>query len=256
MDQHTGERRNAGGRFEMLSDVARELGSDAVLRDIRHLADRVAEGRFYVACLGQFKRGKSTLLNALVGREVLPVGVAPVTSALTVIAHGELPRAQVRHSSGETKTISFDEVAWYVSEESNPENQREVAAVEVFLPHELLASGLCLVDTPGLGSIFAGNTEVTQQFVPHVDAALVVLGADPPISGVELELVKDLSKQVSHLLFVLNKADRLNDRERAEGRAFTERTLSAHLPGRAVRLFEVGAMEALSGGASREWRRS
>jgi hypothetical protein len=70
----------------------------------------------------------------------------------------------------------------YVSEEHNPENSRGVAAVEVFVPAALLACGMCLVDTPAIGSVFAGNTAVTRAFVPHIDAALIVIGADPPIS--------------------------------------------------------------------------
>src|SRR5207244_12572453 len=77
----------------------------------------------------------------------------------------------------------FEDVPLYVTEEHNHENVKGVAVVEVFLPAPLLARGLCLVDTPGIGSTFAANSEVTRAFVPHIDAALVVLGADPPISG-------------------------------------------------------------------------
>jgi hypothetical protein len=71
-------------------------------------------------------------------------------------------------------------LAIYVSEEHNPANEKAVAAVEVFVPSPLLRSGMCLVDTPGLGSVSLANTEATRAFVPHIDAALVVLGADPP----------------------------------------------------------------------------
>jgi hypothetical protein len=68
-----------------------------------------------------------------------------------------------------------------------------VAAVEIFHPAHWLSKGVCLVDTPGLGSVFLGNTEETRAFVPHVDAALVVLGVDPPIGADELVLVEEVA---------------------------------------------------------------
>jgi hypothetical protein len=77
--------------------------------------------------------------------------------------------------------------------------------VEVFEPSVLLASGMCLVDTPGLGSVFAANTAATRELIPHIDAVIAVLGADPPISGEELELLAEVAHQTPYLLLVLNK---------------------------------------------------
>jgi len=65
---------------------------------------------------------------------------------------------------------------------------------------------MCFVDTPGLGSVFTGNTATTQAFIPHIDAALVVVGADPPIAGEELALVESIGTQVQDLILVINKA--------------------------------------------------
>lgn len=73
----------------------------------------------------------------------------------------------------------------------------------------LLASGMCLVDTPGLGSVFQHNTDETRAFVPHVDAALVVLGIDPPITADELGLVLEVSRQVDQLIFEISATERL-----------------------------------------------
>jgi hypothetical protein len=199
-----------------------------------------------VACVGQFKRGKSTLLNALVGQPVLPVGVVPVTAVVTVVRHGERLAARVRFAASGWQDVATGDLEQFVTEEQNPENRKGVAAVEVFVPSELLASGMCLVDTPGIGSVFVGNTEATRAFVPHVDAALVVLGADPPVSADELALVQEITKQCAEVLFVLNKADKL-----------TRRVLEdrAHLDG--PRLFDVSAAERLAGssGPVRGWSR-
>jgi hypothetical protein len=69
---------------------------------------------------------------------------------------------------------------------------------------------MCLVDTPGLGSVFAGNTAATQAFVPHIDAAIIVIGTDPPLSGEELELVKTVSHDVHERNFARRPNDSLN----------------------------------------------
>jgi GTP-binding protein EngB required for normal cell division len=197
------------------------------------------------ACLGQFKRGKSTLLNALVGDRALPTGVIPITTVPTVLRYGKTRRARVRYQGGSWTVIAPEELMQYVSEEHNPENVKGVTGVEVFLPSPLLAEGMCLVDTPGLGSVFAGNTAATRAFVPHVDAAIIVLGADPPIAGEELALVDEVGKQIRQFVVVLNKADRTSDAERQIAWLFTRQVLEKRL-GRSVGpIYEISAFERL-----------
>jgi len=114
---------------------------------------------------------------------------------------------------------------------------------------------MCLVDTPGIGSVFAGNTMTTREFVPHVDAAIVVLGPDPPISGEELSLVEEVSRHVENLFFVLNKADRLPADESNEAARFAERVLKERLGARASPLLMVSATERLLSGPTRDWEK-
>lgn len=239
-------------RLEDLRRLAEEARAPAVARDAQALLDRVHEGRFFVACLGQFKRGKSTVVNALVGEPILPSGVAPVTSVVTVVRFGER-RARVRLGPSEWLEVAAEDLGLFVAERENPENAKGVTAVEVFCPSPLLEHGLCLVDTPGIGSVFAGNTQETRAFVPHVDAAVVVLGGDPPISGEELALVDEVSKTVRDVVFLLNKADRLSPEELREARGFTESVLAARRGAPAL-LLEVSALERLEGrGPPRQW---
>ena len=241
-----------------LRDLARlacEAGAPRIASEATAVSERIAEGRFYVACVGQFKRGKSSLLNALAGSAVLPVGVLPVTSVATVLRWGERLGARVRFAGGSWRDIRPEVLAAYVAEENNSENKIGVEAVEVFVPSPLLSSGMCLVDTPGIGSVFAGNTMTTREFVPHVDAAIVVLGADPPISGEELALIEEVSRHVEDLFFVLNKADRLPADESNEAARFTEQVLKERLGERAAPLLMVSATERLLSGPTRDWEK-
>ncbi len=239
-----------------LAAIADEFGAEHTSSDARSVAERVAEGRFYVACVGQFKRGKSTLINALIGASVLPAGVVPVTTIPTVIRHGDHRRARIRFQTRGWSDVPLDTLAEYVSEDKNPENAKAVKGVEVFFPSSLLASGMCFVDTPGLGSVFAGNTAATHDFIPHIDAAIIVIGADPPISGEELAIVETVAKQVSNLLFVLNKADRVNPDELATATAFARRVLEKRLNRPVPMIFETSAVEQIEKrGSGRDWNK-
>ncbi len=237
-----------------IADLASRLGAAALAAEAGSLADRLAAGRLYLACVGQFKRGKSTLLNTLIGEAVLPVGVRPVTSIVTTVRYGGARRAVVAFLDGRTQEVPFGALERYVTEEGNPDNTRRVAAAEVFVPAPILGGGLCLVDTPGIGSVFSGNTAVTRRFVPHLDAALVVLGADPPISGDELALVSDILRETDALIFLLAKADRSSDAELAEARAFTERVIARRLDRAPDATLVVSAAErAGEGRPTRDW---
>jgi GTP-binding protein EngB required for normal cell division len=243
----------AEGDLRTIIEVAGQLGAEGIANEAVELQQRLSEGRFYVACVGQFKRGKSTLLNALIGQSVLPVGVVPVTSVITVLRYGERLNARVRFGSGDWQDIEPTAISAFVSEAENPENQKGVSGVEVFVHCNLLRSGMCLVDTPGLGSVFAGNTEATREFVPHIDAAMVVLGADPPLSGVELDLVEETAKHIHRLVLVLSKTDKLSEEERREGRLFAESVLRRRLGREVGPILEVSAVERVKDGPTRDW---
>ena len=237
-----------------LADLAEEFDAEQVAADSRSVAERVSEGRFYVACIGQFKRGKSSVLNALVGNSVLPTGVVPVTTVPTIVRYGPHAAARVRFESGGWTDIPVKTVDEYVSEEKNPENAKHVAGLEIFVPSPLLATGMCFVDTPGLGSVFTGNTAATQAFIPHIDAVLVVIGADPPLAGEELVLVEAVARHVQDLIITVNKADRTTDAERAAAVAFARRQLEKRLQHSVGPLFEVSAAEQLGHrGTGRDW---
>jgi GTP-binding protein EngB required for normal cell division len=247
---------DGASRLLRLGRLAQELGAEPVAEEARELAARVSEGRFYVACVGQFKRGKSTLLNALVGHEVVPTGFVPVTAVPTVIRFGDKPHARVRMRDGAWRDVAMTDLKEYVTEELNAENKKAVDGAEVFVPSPLLSSGMCFVDTPGLGSVFTGNTATTQAFIPHIDAALVVVGADPPIAGEELALVEEVGKQVQDLILVINKADRTTDPERAAAVKFTREILEKRLHRPMGEVFEVSAAERMeSRGPLRDWEK-
>ena len=128
--------------------------------------------------------------------------------------------------------------------------------MEVFLPSPLLAGGMCLVDTPGIGSVFSGNTETTKDFIPQIDAAILVVGADPPISGEELALIEAVAVNVDEILIVLNKIDRVSTAERQQASAFATKVIEARLKRPIGQIYEVSALNRLNNSADADdWDR-
>jgi len=232
----------------LMAAIARDLGAAQIAADAERTATRVAERRFHVACVGQFKRGKSTLINALTGRPILPWGVVPVTNVVTLVRHGPETAASVRLIDGSEMVVPPESIGDYVSEERNAGNRKGVAVVEVRADVPLLASGMCLVDTPGLGSIFGEGSAVTRGFVPQIDVALLVTGADPPLSGEELALAGAIGEETAHCIAVLNKADRIPAADAALAAEFARDALNDRLK-RPIDLFVVSATER-----SGDWR--
>jgi hypothetical protein len=173
-----------------------------------------------------------------------------------VIRFGDQLHARARLHDGSWQDVAISDLKEYVTEELNPENKKGVDGAEVFVPSPLLSSGMCFVDTPGLGSIFTGNTATTQAFIPHIDAALVVVGADPPIAGEELALVESIGTQIQDLILVINKADRTTDPERAAAAQFTRNILEKRLHRPMGEVFEVSAADRMDNrGPLRDWEK-
>jgi len=201
--------------IDELVALAGESLSPAVVEHLREGAARVGQARFNLVVLGEFKRGKSTLINALLGREVLPTGVVPLTSAITLLRHGSSERLIVRYEDGREEAHGIAELGRFVTERENPHNRLGVDSTTVETPSELLEGGLQLVDTPGIGSVHAHNTAVAWEFMPRIDAALCVLTADQPFTAAERELLLAVAERVPRLLVAVNKIDHLGQDERA-----------------------------------------
>jgi GTPase SAR1 family protein len=232
------------------------------------LVSRLDEGRFHLAILGQFKRGKSTFVNALLGEGLLPAAIVPLTALPTFLRGGARREATVffeddrppetLRAEGAREISQF--IGRYVAETENPRNRLGVERVEIADPAPLLRQGLVLIDTPGIGSTFTHNTEVTLNFLPQCDAAIFVVSADPPITQVELSFLKEVSGKVERLLFVLNKADYLAPDDVEIAVAFLRRVLkeSKVVSGDPVlhAVSSLWALESRAAGDAALWQRS
>ena len=107
--------------------------------NLQRLVDKLRTNRFNLVVLGAFKRGKSTLINALLGEAVLPTAIVPLTSVVTIIGYGEQLDIRVHFQNGQTRQIAQKELVDYITEKGNPKNQKGVREVEIAYPSRLPA---------------------------------------------------------------------------------------------------------------------
>jgi Dynamin family len=162
---------NAESALASALDQLAALGTDQDREQIAALRDRLDAARLRVLVAGEAERGKSTLINALLGRSVLPAGVIPLTAVATTVRYGDDPRAEVRFADGHDEKQPLTALPDLVAERGNPGNKRRVAAVTVYLDAPVLAGGVELVDTPGAGSVFAWDTAAAHEALETMDAA-------------------------------------------------------------------------------------
>jgi len=182
-----------------------------------------------VAILGQFKAGKSSFINSLIGRQLLPVGVIPVTTVITRIRYGPRERAVVLHYDGSTEEIPLESIEEYTSESKNPGNEKDVDLVDIELSSLDGYAGLRFVDTPGLGSVFKYHVETSKNWLPEVGAALLAISADRPLSDNDLALIRELMQYTPRIVLLLTKADLLSAEQQEEVLGFFADTLKREL---------------------------
>jgi GTPase SAR1 family protein/uncharacterized protein YukE len=251
-----GDSNTLDGLFVRASKWSETFGLNEfpAVRRLAELHRRLSLDRFHLAVLGQFKRGKSTFLNALLGEDVLPTAVLPVTAIPIFISHGVSPRLRIAYSDGRpveeiTAELGEDlrarlfEVA---TEEANPQNRLGVSRIELFHPARILGFGTVLIDTPGVGSTHRHNSAATLAFLAECDAAIFVLSADPPITQAEIEFLAEVRQHAQRLVFVLNKADYLSDPERKAALGFLRKVLLQEARiGAEAPIFPLSARRAL-----------
>lgn len=182
-----------------------------------------------VAILGQFKAGKSSFINSLTGRDILPVGVIPVTTVVTRLCYGERERATVAFLDGTRTEVGLDALGEYISEAQNPSNEKQVSMVDIELPSLSRYPGLRLVDTPGLGSVFTYHKEASENWIPEVGAAILAISADRPLSENDLDLIEDLSHHTPRIVILLTKVDLLTPDQQTEVEQFFRKILKKKL---------------------------
>ena len=205
--------------------VVAETHKAAVAYDRADLAGRVDRQRarlqdpsFHILVVGEFKQGKSSLVNALLNATICPVDDDIATAVPTSVRYGAEPEAAVIYEppqvrEGEDRpeprreTIPVENLHEYVTEARVPTDGDTVRSVDIGLPRELLSDGLVIVDTPGVGGLGSPHTTRTIGALPMADAVLFCSDASQEFSGPEMEFLKIARSMCPNVAVVLTKTD-------------------------------------------------
>jgi ubiquinone biosynthesis protein UbiJ len=188
-----------------LAAIARYERPDLEAR-LRRARERLLDDRVRVLVVGEFKQGKSMLVNGLVGAPACPVFDDLSTTVPTVVRHADTATVTLVRDTERTE-VPVDQVARYASEEGNPDNRERLSQVEVGLPRPILAEGLELVDTPGVGGLHSVHGAATMSALPSADAVLLVSDASQEYTAPELEFLRQATSVCPNVACVLTKTD-------------------------------------------------
>ncbi len=212
---------------------------------IASLAGRLEDHNLEVACFGRVSSGKSSLLNAILETDVLPVGVNPITAVPTKLRYGSKLRVEVTYGSGRSEVIPVEQLADVVTERGNPGNLLNVVKALVEVPSRRLQKGIVLVDTPGLGSLARKGAAETLAYLPACDLALVLIDAGNTLNDEDVGTLRLLYEAGIPSLVLLSKADLLARGERQEAIAYVVEQMQSEL-GITVQVHPVSCVQAES----------
>lgn len=240
---------NALRHLDKAAAFARSIKRDTIAQQIELGRRHFADSRYNIAIVGNMKRGKSTLLNTLLGRRddhLSPIASKVCTAAivhyLSREAHPEnLSEALVFFDGRDPQGVPVEMLREYITEDANPGNIKEVRSVDVYGDFPLLRNVVTLVDTPGRGATQRHHETLLEQFLPVADAIIFLISADLPIEASERAFLDQLSQQEKQrIFFVLTKRDEVSDKDIKEVRNWVMKNIrESGLP--CDRLFEVSA---------------
>ena len=210
------------------------------------LASRLEEDTFEVALFGRVSSGKSSLLNALLGTTVLPVGVNPITAVPTKLRYGNALKAAVAYGDGRHAQVSIEQLSRLVTEQGNPGNLQNIVRALVEVPSPRLQEGIMLVDTPGLGSLAKRGAAETLAYLPSCDLALLLTDAGATLNEEDIGTLRLLYEAGIPALVLLSKSDLLTEADLDRAISYIEEHIKHEL-GITTKVHPVSALSNYSG---------
>lgn len=235
-----------------------ELQEDKSIKDIDSSYSKFCDREIMVSVMGVTKRGKSTLVNALLGREddeVAPVDTCPVSMVVSGYKYSTQKMVTAFFQNGQQEEISFPEIKSFITVQGNPENEKQVESVLVEGPFagleyisSLTNSKIAIYDTPGTESIEENYDNILYNYIPRSDVILYVFTLNQPISPADVSFIKQIRKVKDNkhgLVMVLNKKDLLSKEDLEKAIAYTRNILRNAGVTPLPKIVPISALEAI-----------
>lgn len=202
--------------FERAIAIAKNQQDANLENHLKEAKKKLDEEKIYVVVCGEYKQGKSSLINAFIDEtNLFPVDVKITTNLVSTITYSEQEKITVilgDIGQGQAKQISRAEISEYVTEQQNKGNTKNAKMLMIESPNPYLKDGLVLVDTPGTGSLNTEHTALTYSFIPNADAILFISDIQAPLKVEDLNFIKErIIPHCQNIIFVVTKIDAITN---------------------------------------------
>jgi GTP-binding protein EngB required for normal cell division len=215
--------------FDLLKKIERVVGERGLIEfrtSIAAIVERLEDRSLEIAVFGRVSSGKSSLLNAILGEEILPVGVTPITAVPTRIRYGSTPLLRVSFAERPAQSLGLDRLKDVASEQQNPGNEKRVTRIVVELPSRRLREGVTFVDTPGLGALATSGAAETLAYLPKCDLGVVLIDAGSILTPDDLQTIWTLQEAGIPVHALLSKADLLSSADAERMVAYVKKNVA------------------------------
>lgn len=202
------------GLLKTLGEIVERHSLSEFRQPLAGLVEKIEFPTYEIAFFGRVSTGKSSLLNAMIGTNLLPVGVTPITALPTRVKNSANSQLLVWSAEGRFAKYSVEDLPEFVTEAQNPGNEKRVAKLLVEVPLSILPEEVLLVDTPGLGSLALDGAAETLAYLPHCDLGVVLVDSASNLQTDDVATVDALRAASVPALVVLSKADLIPEQDR------------------------------------------
>jgi GTP-binding protein EngB required for normal cell division len=216
------------GLLESLARIISRHRLVEFLPALNSITQKVESHRFEIAVFGRVSSGKSSLINRLLGTNLLPVGTTPVTTVPVHVIGGQAPGLRV-HFADKVQDLAVEHLPEYATEQLNPSNRKGVVRIEAAIPSGRIQPGVAFVDTPGVASLATSGTRLAYAYLPECDIGLVLVDGHSALGPEDLDLMRALTVSGIKYVVLISKCDLLAEEDVERVSEYTRKSLVDHL---------------------------
>lgn len=232
---------------ELTTETSKILHDSPQLKLLGQLLADIEEDFYTVVVLGEFNRGKSTFINALLGEDLLPVGITPTTATINAIMWGKERQLEVKMKDSRTFKYELKTRLLHEYTAKNDFNSADIDYIKITTPLPLLKNRIVLVDTPGVDDLNKQRMEITYNFIPRADLVIFLLDSTSPVRKTEHDFIQNVlyKEELKRIIFIANFIDELEESEKNSVTDIVARRLSAALNGERAIVLPLSSKQAL-----------
>lgn len=212
MEQYIQEKEHLLNFSEKIAKLCRDANFKELEKKNKAISLQLVNSKFYITIVGEFNRGKSTLVNAFLRADIIPTAIRETTATINVISYADTPSVMIIDSNGNRTPVNFSKQTLKEFTALSDFDSSTVDHIELNYPASLLEKNIVLVDTPGVNDINQQRAEITYGFMPLSNATIFLLDSQKPFTATEQNFVKEqiLANNIPTLFFIINKLDYLD----------------------------------------------